>query len=206
MNHTLLKKFLVIIVIIFIYCFLYKKIYYHLENKSELFYDKVIFKKKSKIYDIVHENLPSMRNILFIVDIIPFFLLAIICFIDLKLFYNVLGFLIPIYFIRLIIIHLTILPKDKKCDIENDSSILTGGCYDKIYSGHFASIFISLLVLYKRNYINMFLFIFILLISGLLIITARSHYTIDIFVSFLIVILFYQNNINACRIIDIFFN
>ena len=40
-----------------------RKIYNHLENKSEVFYEDVKLKQKSKIYDIIHQNLPSLRNL-----------------------------------------------------------------------------------------------------------------------------------------------
>lgn len=203
MNIILLKKIVVIVLITLVYLLISKKVYYHLENKSELFYKNVKLKQKSKIYDIIHHNLPSMRNLSLLSDIFQYILLTIIIFIDFNLFYNVIGFLVSIYIFRLLIINLTILPKDKKCDIKNTSTY-NGGCYDKIYSGHFSSSFLCLLVLYKNKYINLFTFLFLSIIVGLLITTTRSHYTIDIFVAFLIVIIVYQNNINFCRIIDKF--
>ena len=118
MNIILLKKLVVASIIIIIYVIICKKILYRLENKSELFYDNVKLKQKSKIYDIIHTNLPSTRNLLTIVDAIPFILLAFIFYIDVNLFYKVLGFLGTIFILRRFIIHITILPKDKKCDIK----------------------------------------------------------------------------------------
>ena len=203
MNITLLKKLGVIGVIIVIYLLVCKKVFHRLENKSEVFFENIKSKKKSKIYDIIHNNLPSTRKLMTIVDATPFILLVVIFFIDVNLFYNIMGFLLPIFIFRLLVINITILPKDKKCDIKK-SRVYTGGCYDKVYSGHFAVIFISLLVLYTNKYIDIFTLTALSTISGLLIITSRSHYTIDIFVSFLVVIIAYQNNINACRIIDKF--
>jgi hypothetical protein len=203
MNIVLLKKIAVIVFITLVYLLVSKKVYYHLENKSEIFYKDVKLKQKSKIYDIIHHNLPSMRNLSLISDIFPYILVTIIIFIDVNLFYNVIGFLVSIYVIRLLIINLTILPKDKKCDIKN-TSIYNGGCYDKVYSGHFSASFLCLLVLYKNKYINLFTFLFLSIVVGLLITTTRSHYTIDIFVAFLMVIIVYQNNINFCRIVDKF--
>jgi len=205
MNITLLKRLGVIAIIIVIYLLICKKILYRLENKSEVFYDNVKLNQKLKIYDIIHNNLPSTRKLLTIVDSVPFILLAVLFFIDVKLFYNVYGFLVTIFFIRLVIINLTILPKDKKCNIKK-TSILSGGCYDKVYSGHFSVVFICLLTLYKNKYINLFTLLFLSIVFALSIVTSRSHYTIDIFVAFLIVVVVYQNNINVCRIIDKFVN
>ena len=203
MNITLLKRLGVIGIIIVIYLLICKKTYYYLENKSEVFYNNVKLKQKSKIYDIIHNNLPSTRNLMTIVDTTPFILLVVILFIDVNLFYNIIGFLITIFFVRLVIINLTILPKDKNCDIKK-TSIFSGGCYDKVYSGHFSVVFICLLTLYKNKYINLFILLYSSIIFALLIITSRSHYTIDIFVALLIVIIVYENNINICRIIDNF--
>jgi hypothetical protein len=101
------------------------------------------------------------------------------------------------------IIHFTILPKDKKCDIKN-SSVYNGGCYDKVYSGHFAAVFICLLTLYKNKYINIFTLVFLSMVMAFLLILTRAHYTIDIVVAFLVVCVVYQNNINFCRVIDKF--
>lgn len=203
MNVTILKKLGIAVIIIIIYVLVCTRIYNHLENKSEVFYEDVKLKQKSKIYDIIHQNLPSLRNLSTIVDIIPFIPLIIIFFIDLNLFYRVIGLLGTIFIVRMFIIHLTILPKDKKCDIKK-SSVYSGGCYDKVYSGHFAVVFTCLLFLYKNNYINIFTLVSLSIITALLIITSRSHYTIDIFVSFLMVIITYQNNLSVCRIIDKF--
>jgi hypothetical protein len=203
MNITLLKKLGVIGVIIVMYLLVCKKVFHRLENKSEVFFENIKSKQKSKIYDIIHNNLPSTRKLMNIVDATPFILLVVIFFIDVNLFYNIMGFLLPIFIFRLLVINITILPKDKKCNIKN-SCVYTGGCYDKVYSGHFAVIFTSLLVLYTNKYIDIFTLTALSTISGLLIITSRSHYTIDILVSFLVVIIAYQNNINVGRIIDKF--
>ena len=202
MNSLLVKKFLIISIIIVIFCIVSKYTYECLENKSEVFFNNVKSKQKIKIYDIIHNNIPSARNLKIIVDSIPFILFFYILFIDINLFYAVLGMLIPIFIVRLFVINITILPKDKKCDIVKDSSPYIGGCYDKVYSGHFAVFFTCLLFLYKKKYINMFIFALSSIIMGTLIVASRSHYTIDIIVSFLIVLVFYQNNISACRIID----
>lgn len=203
MNIILLKKIGVIFVISLVYFVVCKKVYHRLENKSEIFYENIKSKQKLKVYDIIHHNLPSLRSLTLLSDILPYILITIIFFIDLKIFYNILGFLITIFVARMIIIHLTILPKDKKCNIQN-SSVYNGGCYDKVYSGHFATIFICLLTLYMNKYINLFTLLFLSIIFALLIITSRSHYTIDVVVAFLIVIIVYQNNINFCRVIDKF--
>lgn len=201
MNTIIFKKCLIIFVIICAFNITSYALNHHLEHKSEAFYDLVKSEKKIKIYDIIHHNLPSVRNLAQLSDIISCLSVLIIGFIDLNLFYQLIGYLITILVVRLFTIHLTILPKDKKCCIKN-YSILTGGCYDKVYSGHFASFFMSLLLLYKNEYINTYVFIPLSTMMAGLLILSRLHYTIDIFVAFLICIIVYQNNINICTIID----
>ena len=201
MDAIFFKKCLIIFVIICIYNISSYILNNKLEHKSENFYETAKLEKKFKIYDIIHHNIPSVRSLIRITDIISWALIIIFAFIDLKLFYYLIGYLITIYFVRLLTIHLTILPKDKKCCIKN-SSIFTGGCYDKVYSGHFSSVFIALLLLYKNGYINMSVVITLSTIMAALLTISRSHYTIDIFVAFLICIIVYQNNINVCSLID----
>ena len=204
MDTITLKKIGVFIVITIIYVIVCRRVYHHLENKCELFYDNVKSKKKSKIYDIIHHNLPSMRNLSILVDVIPYLILTVVLFIDVNLFHSVIGFLATVFIIRIFVIHLTVLPKDKKCDIKN-TSLCSGGCYDKIYSGHFSVVFMCLLVLYTNKYINLFTLTSLSALFTILITTARLHYTIDIFVAFLVVIIIYQNNMNFNRVIDALF-
>lgn len=117
------------------------------------------------------------------------------------MFYNYLGFIIVILIIRIFTNILTILPKNNSCTISNSFSF-RGGCYDKIYSGHFASVFIATLILYKNKYINIILLVLINLINSLFIILSRNHYTIDIVMSFFVSLVVYQNNFNICKFID----
>ena len=80
MNITLIKKIGVIFVIGLVYILVCKKVYYHLENKSELFYENIKLEKKTKVYDIIHHNLPSLRSLTLLSDILPYILLTIIFF------------------------------------------------------------------------------------------------------------------------------
>lgn len=141
------------------------------------------------------ERMMTLHDIITALFIIPVIF-------NVEMFKEYIGYWLVVFTIRTIVINITILPKDKKCDIVKHSSPYVGGCYDKVYSGHFAVFFTCLLFLYKKKYINMFIFALSSIIMGTLIVASRSHYTIDVIVSFLIVLVFYQNNISACRIID----
>jgi hypothetical protein len=70
----------IIVLITLVYLLISKKVYYHLENKSEFFYDNIKLKQKAKIYDIIHHNIPSLRSLTLLSDILPYILITIIFF------------------------------------------------------------------------------------------------------------------------------
>ena len=111
------------------------------------------------------------------------------------------GYLMTIFIIRAITIQLTILPKYELCKV-NTNATFKGGCYDKIFSGHIALCFMSSIILYVNNYINMFILAFINILNMYFIIVSRSHYTIDVIMSFLITFMVYQNKLNICNILN----
>jgi hypothetical protein len=170
-----------------------------IENIGEVFYSKN--HEFPKIYDILHENCAHVDKFEYASDIISLILIIILIFLDINMFYNYLGFIIVIFIIRIFTNMLTILPKNNLCVTSNSFSF-RGGCYDKIFSGHFASAFIASLILYKNNYINAILLVLINLINSLFIILSRNHYTIDIIMSFFVSLVIYQNNFNVCKFID----
>jgi hypothetical protein len=95
---------------------------------------------------------------------------------------------------------MTILPKHRSCNI-NEQQYLFGGCYDKIFSGHFAVILLITLLLKKYNYISLPLLILINMIHFIMILVFRWHYTIDIVIALLITLFVYQNNMNIIKIL-----
>jgi len=105
------------------------------------------------------------------------------------------AFIIPIYFIRSILTLITVLPKSSNCDYNLDMAFINGGCYDKIFSGHTALIFILTLVLQKYKIIDFATLIILNIINVSIILLTRTHYTIDVIVSFLVCDLMYKNNI-----------
>jgi hypothetical protein len=165
-----------------------------LDSNTEKYYKSRI-NKYPKVYDIGHKYLPNLSQYEFISNYyMVLFIIIVAC---LPILNEFIGYIIPIYILRLIIIHLTILPKYKECNI--DVKNLFGGCYDKIFSGHFATIFLISLLLWKHKYISFILVCIINIISALLILVTRSHYTIDIVVAFFITLFVYQNKLNVLK-------
>lgn len=174
----------------------------NLETKSQKFYQKK--ENDKKIQDIFHNMLPHIVEFEYVSDIISVLVFVYIAIVNFKLIYTLVGFAFTILFIRQFIIQITILPKNEVCDIKH-SSIFRGGCYDKIFSGHFGITFLMTLLLYDNGHISKLFMIVINFINGLFILLSRNHYTIDIIVSIFVVILIYQNNLNICNYLDKYF-
>ena len=170
-----------------------------IENIGESFYSTN--HDFPKIYDILHENCMHVDKFEYASDIIGLILIITLIFLDINMFYNYLGFIIVIFIIRIFTNIVTILPKNNLCITETGWSF-RGGCFDKLFSGHFSSVFIATLLLYKNNYINIILLVLINLINSLFIILSRNHYTIDIVMAFFVSLFVYQNNFNACYLIN----
>ena len=121
---------------------------------------------------------------------------------NLKFLKEYIGLMLTVILIRDMTINMTILPKDGRCQI-NDSfySNIVGCCYDKIFSGHFATVFILSLLYYSYKYItNIPLLILWNIMNAFIIITSHSHYTIDVFVSILVCYIVYDNDLNIFKL------
>ena len=193
---------LILFIIIFIVFLLNNYNLSCIENIGEVFYSKNY--DFPKVYDILHENVWHIDKFEYASDIIALILIITLIILDVNMFYNYLGFIIVILIIRIFVNILTILPKNNLCVTETGFT-LRGGCYDKLFSGHFSSVFIVSLLLYKNNYINIILLVLINLINSLFIILSRNHYTIDIVMAFFVSLFVYQNNFNLCSMIDKYF-
>jgi len=192
------------LILFLLLCLFYVFNYFHLkyiDNVGENFYLNSNKNKLLKIYDILHLITPHISKYEYASDIFILLIILYLLFVNQYLFYNYIGYLLTIFIIRSITIFVTILPKNSICDIKKTSSF-RGGCYDKVFSGHFSLGLLASLMLYKNNYINYLFLIFFNLINALFIILARNHYTIDIIVSFFITLFIYQNKINICFILD----
>ena len=143
----------------------------------------------NKIYDISHQNLPNLSNnnlLKVLMNLYILYLFILIC--SNNLIYEFLTIHSIFLILRGISINITILPKDKNCnnDIDLFTKILDGHCYDKIFSGHFGITFIMNMLSFKKNIISLNYFILSSVVIALIILLIRSHYSIDIFVSFIV--------------------
>lgn len=193
------NKVLIISVITTIILFIYFN--NKCQHTGEIYYKNRINKRKinPKVYDISHRYLPDYSKYkkihigdlyLFLATLIPFLFTK-----TSKPFVSFLSYYLLIILIRCITINLTILPKNRSDEyIKYD---IINGCYDKIFSGHFATLLLATLIFYKYNIIkNISILIILNIINVLIILCTRSHYSIDIFVSFVVTMLLFTNNIN----------
>ena len=194
-------KYLILLIIAVSFLFTNKAILNHVEHTGENFYVNTDKNDFPMIYDMLHETTPYISEFTYIPDIICISLLLCLL-LNIKMLYKFIGLVISIFIIRTITISVTILPRNKNCGIIKNTCMFRGGCYDKIFSGHFSIVLLSLILLYENNYINLFLLIFINLLNALFIVLTRAHYTVDIIVALFITLFVYTNNLNICRILD----
>lgn len=157
---------------------------------------------KMPLNDIIHENcvdLSKYRHIdmLFIIFIFPYFQKN--GFEAFIFFYKVLSIIL---FIRVISSTITELPSsDPDCYINYKSinTYTTGHCVDKIFSGHNSATLLLILVAYKfellsfKSSIKFGIFQFIY--SFFALICTKNHYSVDVFLSYIIVpLVFYLVN------------
>ena len=168
------------------------------QKSGSEFYDK---KDNPEIYDVLHKILPDyskkewLTNYMVACAFIPLLLNLNKDFI-----LEYLGFIIVVIFIRDIIINVTILPKHINCSVDHNNmkieEYFVGGCYDKIFSGHFSFTMMLTLMYYSYGYVtNIPLLVGWNLINGLIIISTRSHYTIDVIMAFFVCAFIYTNNL-----------
>lgn len=175
---------------------------HNLETKSEKFYQKK--ENYKRVQDFFHDMFPHYAQFEYVPDIISCSLIAYLALMKFNLIYQLSGFIFTLVILRQLVIQMTILPKNEICNIKH-SSVLRGGCYDKIFSGHFGITFLTTLILYDNRLINKFFAIVINVVNALFMLLSRCHYTIDIIVSILVVVVIYQNNLNICEYLEKYF-
>lgn len=172
-------------------------IYSHFINSYLHNIGKDHYTDDTRVYDVCHTYLPNCEKYEFIgniyIVIVFFFVFQSSKYIS--IIFDLIAFIIPIYFIRSILTLITVLPKSSECNYNQSFAFINGGCYDKIFSGHAAFVFILTLLLNKYKIINFATLIILNIVNVSLILLTRTHYTIDVIVSFLVSYIMYTNNI-----------
>ena len=155
--------------------------------------------KQKPLFDIIHANTQNLTKYKYIPDYLAFvFLFPLIYTRDYDCINMFLKIGAIIVILRSLSILVTDLPKsDENCKQNKlkNYNLFFGHCYDKMFSGHAALTLLALLTLYYHNKINhnqMTVLIFFHILYSFLIIITRSHYTVDVLISYFITIpLFY---------------
>jgi hypothetical protein len=154
-------------------------------------------KTTQKVYDVGHRFLPnwSMNRSLIVIMNASAFLFPFMF--GWSVFEEYMSFFVMILILRFLFTTLTILPKEKTCDDQSlgPHSVMFGHCYDKIFSGHFASILLVSLIAVKRKLLTPTNAVLINLLNGWVILVTRSHYTVDLAVALVVTLYIYQMNI-----------
>jgi PAP2 superfamily C-terminal len=89
----------------------------------------------------------------------------------------------------------TILPKYSKCDPKlSFVHYLKGNCYDKVFSGHTAFVFLATLIFQREQIISFPFFALINVLNTISILLTRSHYTLDVIIAYIITYLVYDGD------------
>lgn len=204
-----MKKYLNISILIITYFVFHSILSNNVQNNGDEYYSnrEKNNKTKHKVYDIMHKYLPENENLNWITNVIIIIsLIPLIKENSKQIYFDFAILLFFINFIRDITINLTILPKNKTCDLNKYYTLesnLVGACYDKIFSGHFAFVFLLTLIYYFNSIItNIPLLIGWNLFNALIILIVRSHYTIDIVVSLFVCSFIFTQYSNMNHSID----
>ena len=150
------------------------------------------------LYDIIHTHTPNLNKYSIYLDLLIFiFVVPFITNYNSKAIINFINIFSIIIILRSFAILMTDIPSsDKECDPNNISiyNIIFGHCSDKIFSNHTAFTLLALLVIYEFNLLNMGQLLMLGLFQilyALLIIITRAHYSVDVLLSYYIVVPLY---------------
>jgi hypothetical protein len=165
------------------------------QETGHIFYNK---NNIDSIHDFFHDILPDISHNEYIINILGCITLIPIILTDLDIKTRFLSMIIVVYLIRDITINLTILPKHNKCKKPNNKFLMhiVGGCYDKIFSGHFSIVYLLTLFYYSYGIITSIpLLISWNILNALMLLSTRAHYSIDIVMAFFVCSFVFTNNI-----------
>ena len=158
-------------------------------------------KNRKQLPDIVldrgffFKGLVPYMDLILIIFIIPLFLkYKLSNFITLFKFVGIMAFL------RILTCVSTLIPpikgryKKERSDENNLLNYVVGHNYDKIFSGHTGVMLICVLISISENLVNItnkFILAFLGVLYSILILLTRQHYTVDVLLSYMIIIPLY---------------
>jgi hypothetical protein len=160
---------------------------------TNLIGDKFYKNENIKLYDASHILLPDLHDYRGIYDTLFYLFMISILLLSNKGKIEFIRELIIIYFIRSITIIFTILPKHDKCEHTPDIlTYISGGCFDKVFSGHTTFVMLLTFFLMRENFINLPMVIGINVANIIGILAIRSHYSVDVLLAGIITFFVYK--------------
>ena len=140
--------------------------------------------QEQPLFDFGHSILPDTSKYRIINDIIPNVLMGFAFLFHTNAQLNKLAIsLIIALSIRMVTVYSTILPAtDKSCKLNK----FTGGCHDKVFSGHMTFALMTSIFLAKHNPQYIPYLIPLMLFLATSIISSRDHYTVDVLIAVVI--------------------
>jgi hypothetical protein len=187
-------------------------------NTGSTFYNsKCKTNEINDVWDILHSNFNDYSEYNYTKNwyVVVFFLPLLYSYDEVSMeFINefIIKFLI-IVLLRSFTIVTTILPKnsimeeilpDENGNLSLYEKTIGGGCYDKMFSGHFAFGLLLTLLMFKYNILdtnslNNIVFTIVNIIHLFILSVTRSHYTMDMIVSLYVTILVYNLKISITQ-------
>ena len=156
------------------------------------------YKCETPLHDALHTRLPNLRRYGRYIDIVPILLGVAVLYLyiyehlDQELIRDAIIFFSIILIFRAILYSATILPSSF-C-MKGIKNIAVGGCHDCICSGHTILTLLLAYVLYQHNPQYQTALMVYCILSSLFIIATRSHYTIDVLISYIVVYAFLKDD------------
>jgi hypothetical protein len=156
------------------------------------------YREKDEIYDLFHSILPDVSDYEGYYFVIFTIILAVL-FLQLTT-KNKIEFglkLLIIWLMRAITISVTILPPHEKCStpVNDLGSVLNGGCHDKIFSGHTASLALLSIYLVRQKILSTPIAVLLNTVNVASILLTRGHYTVDIVIALFITYFVYEMDV-----------
>jgi hypothetical protein len=152
--------------------------------------------KTIQVFDLVHSLTPDLHHYreyndtIAVATIISFFFIPTTTVLS-----EILAKFLLIMALRSVTIVCTILPKHHNSEEGMDwLAYIRGHCYDKIFSGHTAFVFLTTLVYYREGYISLPILLMINVANMTSILLTRSHYTVDVILALFITYFIYNGD------------
>ena len=152
-------------------------------------------KMKSPLKDIIMNNSYDLSHMEFIIN--PLFLIFLIPYLNSTNYIYLVDYiklLSLIIGLRVITTTVTEIPSSNVRCINKDNDLnqyIFGHCFDKIFSGHTAATLLLVLIAFDKNLISMNKYIILQILQVIyayLLIVTHSHYSVDVILSYVIVI------------------